>query len=110
LVFVSNDTGTMHMASALGTRVLALFGPTSQDSFGPIGDQSYVLQGQAHCSPCYPYPTCDLKECLAMDNISPRQVIESLSAMLAVRKGASMVPVSSLGVSGMPATTFESEF
>jgi hypothetical protein len=45
-----------------------------------------------------------------MDNISPRQVIESLSAMLAVRKGASMVPVSSLGVSGMPATTFESEF
>ena len=76
---VSNDTGTMHLAGALGTQVLSLFGPTSSESFRPPGGQSRVIQGQAPCAPCYPYPTCGLKTCRAMDDISVPQVIDHLS-------------------------------
>jgi heptosyltransferase-1 len=88
-VLVSNDTGTMHMAAALGTPVVALFGPTSPDSFGPIGDRHRIIHGKAPCSPCFPHPTCDLRGCLAMDIISPLQVIQGLSGLLYSRSAAS---------------------
>jgi len=107
--FVSNDTGTMHMAAALGTPVVALFGPTSRESFGPFEDLNRTLQGQAPCSPCYPHPTCDLRGCLAMENISPQQVIACLSTILSTRKGAALLPVSSLGVRGVRIATEQSE-
>jgi lipopolysaccharide heptosyltransferase II len=91
-VLVSNDTGAMHMAVALGTPVVALFGPTSPDSFGPRGDRDRVVQGKVPCSPCYPRPTCDLRGCLAMDIISGQQVIECLSGLLNVPAGAAVSP------------------
>jgi lipopolysaccharide heptosyltransferase II len=103
--FVSNDTGTMHMAAALGTPVVALFGPTSHESFGPLGNLNRTLQGQAPCSPCFPHPTCDLRSCLAMENISPEQVIKCLSSILAARKGAGLLQDSSFGVSGVSVAT-----
>ena len=95
--FVSNDTGTMHLATALGMPVLGLFGPTSHESFGPLGLLSRTLQGRASCAPCYPHPTCNLRECLAMGDISSKQVIECLSNILAAKNGASFLPVASLG-------------
>jgi lipopolysaccharide heptosyltransferase II len=83
---ISNDTGTMHLAGALGTQVLALFGPTSAASFKPPGENNRIIQGHAPCSPCYPHPTCDLSSCLAMNNIAPPQVIEGLTVLLSSRK------------------------
>src|ERR1019366_6357957 len=97
-VFLSNDTGTMHMAAALGTPVVALFGPTSHESFGPLGDLNHTLQGKASCSPCFPHPTCDMRGCLAMENITSQQVIVCLTSILAVRKGGILLPISSVGV------------
>lgn len=106
--FVCNDTGTMHMAAALGTPVVALFGPTSHESFGPLGNLNHALQGRAHCSPCFPHPTCDLRGCMAMENISSQQVIECLSSILAARKGAPLLLISSLGVRGACVATEQS--
>ena len=79
---VSNDTGVMHVSAAVGTPVIALFGPTSPDSFGPIGEKHRIVQGTIHCSPCYPFPTCDLSGCGAMDEISADRVIACLSDVL----------------------------
>jgi ADP-heptose:LPS heptosyltransferase len=93
---VTNDTGVMHMAAAVGTPVVALFGPTSPLGFAPTGAQHFVVQGKIHCSPCYPYPTCDLKGCGAMDNISTEEVKNSLAELLnSLKKGLRAV---SLGV------------
>lgn len=97
---VSNDTGIMHLAAALGTPVVALFGPTSHESFGPLRARCCPLQGRAPCSPCYPHPTCDIRGCLAMENISSKQVIECLSSILAASKSTSLLPVASFGISG----------
>ena len=52
-VVVSTDTGPMHLAVAVGTRVVALFGPTAPNRTGPYGAQHRVIQASVPCSPCF---------------------------------------------------------
>ncbi|OFW09303.1 MAG: lipopolysaccharide heptosyltransferase II [Acidobacteria bacterium RIFCSPLOWO2_02_FULL_67_36] len=49
--FVSNDSGAMHLAAALGVRVAAIFGPTDERATAPMGDHD-VLIHQVFCRPC----------------------------------------------------------
>jgi len=56
-VVVANDSGPMHLAAAVGTPVVAMFGPTDPGRTGPTGSPSIVLDRYVFCSPCY------LKEC-----------------------------------------------
>ncbi len=73
-ILITNDTGVMHLTAAAGTPLLMLFGPTDSDTVAPIGEQHRIVQGRASCSPCYPFPTCNLARCAAMDDISIEQV------------------------------------
>jgi lipopolysaccharide heptosyltransferase II len=54
---VCNDSGPMHLAAAVGARVVAIFGSTEPLHTGPLGDGHHVLREAVDCSPCY------LKEC-----------------------------------------------
>ncbi len=49
---VTNDTGPMHAAAALGKPMLALFGPTEPHRTGPYGQLENVLRMELPCSPC----------------------------------------------------------
>lgn len=51
-LIVSNDTGPLHIAAALGTPVVALFGPTEPRRTGPYGQLDHVLQLNLPCVPC----------------------------------------------------------
>jgi heptosyltransferase-1 len=59
---VATDTGTMHLAAALATPVVALFGPTAPWRTGPFGAGHQVLRLELACSPCFkrhcPEPRC----------------------------------------------------
>ena len=50
---VTNDSGPMHVAAAVGTPVVAVFGPTHPDRTGPCGPGHHVLVGKAPCRPCF---------------------------------------------------------
>ena len=52
-VVLSTDTGPMHLAAAMGTPVVALFGPTAPWRTGPYGPGHTVLRMGLECSPCY---------------------------------------------------------
>jgi heptosyltransferase-2 len=54
--FVSNDSGAMHLAAALGVPVTAIFGPTNERATAPVGDHDVILH-QVFCRPCM------LREC-----------------------------------------------
>ena len=54
--FVSNDSGSMHLAAAVGVPVTAIFGPTDERATAPIGDHDVILH-QVFCRPCM------LREC-----------------------------------------------
>jgi heptosyltransferase-2 len=51
-VLLTNDSGPMHIAAALGTPLLALFGSTSEIKTGPM-PQGEVIHKHVECSPCY---------------------------------------------------------
>jgi lipopolysaccharide heptosyltransferase II len=56
-VFLTNDSGPMHIASALGIPTVAIFGATDDQATGPTGRHSRVVREPVECSPCL------LKEC-----------------------------------------------
>jgi heptosyltransferase I len=75
-LLVTNDTGPMHAAAALGKPIVALFGPTEPRRTGPYGQLENVLRIELPCSPCLK-SFCAWKnpnECLTA--ISPQTVFE----------------------------------
>jgi ADP-heptose:LPS heptosyltransferase len=64
-ILVCNDTGPMHMASALGVPVVAVFGPTQPEWFAPLGDDHrIVIRREVWCRPCFDYCIFDQPHCL----------------------------------------------
>jgi len=51
-VFVTNDSGPMHMAYALNVPTVAIFGSTDSTATGPVGEGHKVVKGNIDCSPC----------------------------------------------------------
>jgi heptosyltransferase II len=51
-VYLTNDSGGMHIASALGIPTVAIFGPTDDTTTGPTGPLARVLREPVECSPC----------------------------------------------------------
>jgi lipopolysaccharide heptosyltransferase I len=75
-LMITNDTGPMHVAAALGVPVVALFGPTDPHSTGPYGQLENVMRMDLPCAPCFK-SSCSWKtpmECLTA--ISPQAVFE----------------------------------
>ena len=52
-VVIANDSGSMHIANAVGTRVVALFGPTDPRRTAPRASPAAVLHHDLACSPCF---------------------------------------------------------
>ncbi|MEO8606088.1 MAG: glycosyltransferase family 9 protein [bacterium] len=72
-VAIGPDTGPMHIATAVGTPVVALFGATSPLRSGPWGWGEMVVRGDAPCAPCY-LPRCPIGQ-LCMTTITPAMVM-----------------------------------
>ena len=51
-LLITGDTGPMHLAAAVGTPVLAIFGPSLPTRYAPLSSRSRVVRIDIHCSPC----------------------------------------------------------
>ena len=81
---VSTDTGPMHLAAAIGTPVVALFGPTAPWRTGPFGLSHKIIRADLECSPCFKRQ-CNTMEC--MKQISVDQVLDAaMSAIVLPQK------------------------
>lgn len=72
-LFVGNDSGAMHIATAVGTPVVALFGPSNPLEWGPRGGPMEVLYKGLDCRICF-HPTCRRGEWSCMRLISVDEV------------------------------------
>jgi lipopolysaccharide heptosyltransferase II len=81
-LFISNDSGLLHVASAVSAPVIGIFGPTDPRRTGPYPDSSAVIRKDMTCSPCYAGKPvrCDHIECL--DSITVKDVIEEVKKRL----------------------------
>lgn len=83
---ISNDSGPMHLASALRVPVVAIFGPTHPKlGFAPLGPKAVVLCANAECSPCslHGEKRCRKQSRLCMDAIDPTEVAEAAERLIA---------------------------
>jgi heptosyltransferase III len=80
-LFVGSDSGAMHMASAVGTPVVALFGPSSPREWGPRGGPVEVLYKEIDCRSCF-HPTCTRGEENCMKLISLEEVMTAAGHMM----------------------------
>jgi ADP-heptose:LPS heptosyltransferase len=62
-LFISNDSGPVHMACAQGTPTIAIFGPESPKRYGPIGDQHRTVYLGLPCSPCISFHNAKKVQC-----------------------------------------------
>ena len=73
---ISNDTGPMHIAAAVGTPVVAIFGPTAPWRTGPYSKKSSIITANLDCSPCFK-KKCKHSSC--MNGISVDHVFSTVA-------------------------------
>jgi ADP-heptose:LPS heptosyltransferase len=78
---VAADTGPLHLACAVGTPVVALFGPTDPARNGPFDPDDVVVRRTPACAPCYSR-TC-LRHAGVMDEVSVEEVLSAVERRLA---------------------------
>ncbi len=83
-LYLTNDSGPMHIASALGVPTVAIFGATDDEATGPTGTGSRVVREPVECSPCL------LRECpidhRCMTRVSAKRVAEAALSLVEIEK------------------------
>jgi len=87
-LLITNDSGPMHVAAAVGTPVVALFGPTSAVRTGPYGAGHEVLTGKVPCRPCFSRTCHNALPLECLRTVSPEQVLAAARMQRSLR----MVP------------------
>jgi len=80
-LFVGNDSGVMHIATAVGTPVVALFGPSNPTEWGPRGGPAEVIYKGLDCRVCF-HPTCQRGEQNCMKLITVDEVISAAARQI----------------------------
>ncbi|MCX5680315.1 MAG: glycosyltransferase family 9 protein [Candidatus Omnitrophica bacterium] len=79
-LLITNDSAPLHLACAVGAKVLAIFGPTNPKKYGPTGELDFVISKKLHCSPCENAQCAYDHECMKL--ISAEEVFNSAKVMV----------------------------
>jgi len=78
---VSNDSGLMHVAAAVGINIIAIYGSTTPAYTPPLTSKACILYENLSCSPCF-QRECPLGHTLCLKNIEVEQVLQAVGKML----------------------------
>jgi heptosyltransferase II len=79
-LLITNDSAPMHIGHAVGAKVLAIFGPTDPEKYGPRGKYDVVIKEALTCSPCEVAQCKKNHEC--MNLIDPSRVFQTVKDMV----------------------------
>jgi heptosyltransferase-2 len=81
---ISNDSGLLHVAAAIGTPAIGIFGPTSPDLWKPLNPIAAVIQSKTEvpCRPCHK-PVCRMQHHACMRDIATADVLNVARRVLA---------------------------
>jgi heptosyltransferase III len=83
-LFIGNDSGAMHIAAAMGTPVVGLFGPSNPAEWGPRGGPAQVVYKGLDCRQCF-HPTCLRGEENCMRQITVDEVVAIAERLISVQ-------------------------
>ncbi|RLC80443.1 MAG: lipopolysaccharide heptosyltransferase II [Chloroflexi bacterium] len=88
-LYIGHDTGATHLAVAVGTPVIALFGPSDPRMYGPYGGKSIILWHNVGCNPCFVKGRWNEKcrDFRCIKAITVDEVLESVRLITANRLG-----------------------
>ncbi|RJP28098.1 MAG: glycosyltransferase family 9 protein [Candidatus Omnitrophota bacterium] len=81
-LLVCHDSGLMHIAAAVGTKTIAIFGPTSTKRTSPIGPGHIIMTKEFPCRPCYPLDGMKALSCkdrVCLESLTPEEVMDKIS-------------------------------
>ena len=79
-MFIGNDSGPMHLAAAVGTPTIGIYGPGDPKRFGPIGEKCNTIQKKRDCSPCKS-DICIFGDEGCMGKIQVKDVIDTIKKL-----------------------------
>jgi len=79
---IGADSGPMHVAAALGRRVISLWGPTDPVRTGPYGNEDLIVQSKVPCAGCY-RRVCPGLDNVCMSSISAEDVMLKVDKVVA---------------------------
>jgi heptosyltransferase-2 len=84
-VFITNDSGPMHMASALYVPTVAIFGSTNRKTTGPFGDEHRIISRDLPCAPCMKRE-CPEEHVNCMTEVSAGEVFSAIKDLIPLNK------------------------
>ncbi|ELV8750385.1 lipopolysaccharide heptosyltransferase II [Vibrio vulnificus] len=84
---VSNDSGLMHVAAAVGCNVVALYGSTSPKYTPPLAENVEIVHTDIECRPCFKRE-CQYQHLKCLSELTPKQVLDSIRKLDAIAVNA----------------------
>ena len=81
---ISNDSGLMHVAAAVGCNVVAVYGSTSPKYTPPLAKNVEIVHTDIECRPCFKRE-CQFKHLKCLSELSPQQVLNSIKKLEAIQ-------------------------
>ena len=86
-LYISNDTGPMHISAAMGTPTIGLFGPNTPVRYKPYGNQHISIYKPSPCSPCInvhkgEVPDCKQSSVLCLESITVEEVWYAIEKLI----------------------------
>lgn len=81
-LFIGVDSAGLHIAAAVGTPTVSFFGPSSPDSWAPVGSQHLVVQKDFDCVPCWQKGCNNSEQCRCLEELSVAEVIAKINTQL----------------------------
>ncbi|KPK69796.1 hypothetical protein AMJ82_04700, partial [candidate division TA06 bacterium SM23_40] len=84
-VLVTNDSGPMHVATGVGTPVVAIFGATTPElGFAPLGERDIIVSRSLECRPCSLHGSerCPVGTFECMEGIEAQEVFEKTLSLI----------------------------
>lgn len=83
-MFLTNDSGLMHLAAAVDVPLVAIFGSTNPTTTSPVSGKARLIRHEVDCSPCLK-PHCDRDVHQCMDLVTPDEVVEAALDLLKIK-------------------------
>jgi len=85
-LFIGVDSAGLHIAAAVGTPTVSIYGPSAPASWAPRGSSHLVVQKDWPCVPCRRKGCDDSEQCRCLDELTVEEILQAVMLQISLRK------------------------